>query len=344
MNTSRLILLTLCTLMAIPAGLQGAAKKEATPTQMVYTLPQTRIHVDIDVKHTVYKKGPYAEYANRMLGVQNLSMSDAEKWEILNVRVYGVSETDNSQIRSLTFNAYQQNFKSLLQISEAGLIADCSISHTLASSTLSESEEEFRFMNFTGKELTTEKVDTFYKLIMNDTAFIRQPVLQHQITSKSKESLAQDVATQIFDLRDKRFELLIGNVDNYPDGQALQIALQALNQEEELLLSMFIGARAESVQTHRFSFVPDQPGEGILTYFSAQNAFSNSNTTGTQPIRYQLSTNYSISGNQSESNAHILFYRTPVQCDVQVAIGNQMLVSKSLPVFQFGPLSAFPME
>ena len=133
------------------------------------------------------------------------------------------------------------------------------------------------------------------------------------------------------------------NVDNYPDGEALRTALQALSHEEELLLSMFVGARYEEIIPYRFSVVPETPDTGVLCYFSPQQGVSTAQRNGYDAISYLISTSYDGPTGRPDNNPHNLIYRTPVQCEVQVYSGSGLLQTKSLPFFQFGPYSIFPL-
>ncbi len=339
----RSFILACCGLcLTLPVTTQ-AAPKGGTATSMVYALPQTRLEVQLNVRHTVYKRGPYADYANRMLGIQNLPATDRDVWEIVSADISTVNETDNRELRTLSLSA-SGSVRDLLQITAAGLVADAQMQNVLTQKTIRQKDEDYApFMNFTGKEQTAERVDTFYKTIMNDTAFIRQPVVQRTLTSKSREELARDVANQIYDIRDNRIQLLIGNVDNYPDGEALRTALQALSHEEELLLSMFVGARYEEIIPYRFSVVPETPDTGVLCYFSPQQGVSTAQRNGYDAISYLISTSYDGPTGRPDNNPHNLIYRTPVQCEVQVYSGSGLLQTKSLPFFQFGPYSVFPL-
>lgn len=326
-----------CTLQAAP--------KESGASAMVYALPQTRLHIQLHVKHAVYKQGPYAEFASRLLGIQQLPTADSDTWEIVSARTWTSTETDNGELRSLIFKTSTGTLSNLLQITSAGIIADPQAGQVLSQATRnSDIAEEISFMNFTNKELTAEKVDTFYKMIMNDTAFIRQPVVQRTLTSKSKEALAGDVAEQIFNIRENRLQLLIGNVDNYPEGQALQVALQALAQEENLLLSMFVGARYEETVPMDFSIVPSEAGSTDFCWFSPQSGISRTNAKNAKPVTCTISTTYNGSSDRPGNDQHSLIYRMPVQCDVTILSDqNRTLGQSSHTFYQFGPYGSLPM-
>lgn len=338
------ILMTLSVLcMGLACTLQ-AASKEGGSSAMVYALPQTRLHVQLNVKHTVYKKGPYAEFASRMLGIQQLPANDSNTWEVVSARTWTSTETDNSELRSLMFKTTGDNLRNLLQITSAGIIADPQAGQVLSQTARnSDIAEEISFMNFTNKELTAERVDTFYKMIMNDTAFIRQPVVQRTLTSKSKESLARDVADQIFNIRENRLQLLIGNVDNYPDGNALQVALQALAEEENLLLSMFVGARYEETVPFNFSLVPSEPGSTDICWFSPENGIVRTSGKGTKAIACEVSTSFNGASDRPGNDTGRLIYRMPVQCDVTVTADTRTLEQSSHSFYQFGPYGSFPL-
>ena len=55
--------------------------RSSAQSALVYGLPQTRLYFEVELLKTIVKKGPYAEYASRMLGMQNAPAADSESWD-----------------------------------------------------------------------------------------------------------------------------------------------------------------------------------------------------------------------------------------------------------------------
>ena len=73
---------------------------------LVYGLPQTRLYFEVELGKTLVRKGPYAEYASRMLGLQNVPMKDSESWQIKSIRISDRQEVDNKQLYAVSFTDY----------------------------------------------------------------------------------------------------------------------------------------------------------------------------------------------------------------------------------------------
>ena len=60
----------------------------------IYSLPKTRIIISAEaVKHS-FQPGPYAAYAKKFLGIENVGSVEGETWEIMNIEVFTTSEPD----------------------------------------------------------------------------------------------------------------------------------------------------------------------------------------------------------------------------------------------------------
>lgn len=313
---------------------------------LVYGLPQTRLFFEVEVTKTIVKKGPYAEYANRMLGLQNVPMKDAETWQIGAIRINDKSEVDNKHLYALSFVDYPYNIDKLLRFTQEGLLVDITASNVLTNNTYSgKKTEDIQFMNTAIKTTTTEKVDTLYKTILTDTAFIRIPVLQRKVLGKTTEEQAREAAAQIFNIRQGRLDLLMGNTDYHPEGAALKLALEAFDKQEEQLLSLFNGAKLENRYVYTYSILPEKPGvSAILFYFSDRAGIVDKNTAGAKEVWYEIgkaTIPASTTPNQQATN--IIYYRIPQVVEISAGLDKSVITSKQRPIYQFGNLVSLPL-
>jgi hypothetical protein len=130
----------------------------------VYGLPQTRLFFEVEMVKTIVKKGPYSEYASRMLGLQNAPTTDSESWQIKSIRISDRQEVDNKQLYALSFTDYPQNLDKLLRFTKNGLILDLNVGNVLVfnQTTFSEVLKKIgryynvHFENHFGNELFAE--------------------------------------------------------------------------------------------------------------------------------------------------------------------------------------------
>jgi len=227
-----------------------SAARPVGQSALVYGLPQTRLYFEAELERTLVKKGPYAEYASRLLGLQNVPLRDSESWRINSIRISDRQEVDNRQLYALSFTDYPQNIDRLLRFTKEGLILDLTVSNVLINSQdLGSSGDDFRFVNAAVRSTTIERVDTVWNTVITDTTFVQVPVLQRNVMSRTTEELARDAAQQIFEIRQNRMDMLIGNTDYFPDGTALGLVLQSFDKQEEQLLSLFTGAKLVSLSS-----------------------------------------------------------------------------------------------
>jgi hypothetical protein len=190
----------------------------------------------------------------------------------------------------------------------------------------------------------TEQVDTLYKTIATDTAFVRIPVLQRKVMGKTTEDQAQEVANEIFDLRKKRIAAITGDTDyHFPDGTAMREILAAFDKQEEQLLSLFIGAKVETRYIHTYSAVPDHPGVSTpLFYFSDKKGIVAKNTPGAKSVWYKTGET-DVPDQSKLASSNVVYYRIPQVVEVSAGVGKNLVAANQTTIYQFGRIVAFPL-
>ena len=319
----------------------------AGQSALVYGLPQTRLYFDVELVKTIVKKGPYAEYASRMLGLQNVPLKDSELWEIKSIRISDKQEVDNKQLYAVSFTDYPQNLDKLLRFTKDGLMLDLTVSNVLINSlNQGVSGDEIKFVNTAVRSTTIEKVDTVYTTLLTDTAFVRIPVLIRNVMSKTTEEQAREAAQQIFNIRQTRLDFLNGNITDYhPDGAALKLVFQSLDIQEEQLLSLFNGAKIESRQVVTYTALPEKPATTVeLFYFSDRAGIVTKNTAGAKPVWYEMGKAAApISLTPAAQATNTIYYRIPQVVEVSAGVDKKTLVNDQITICQFGNIVSFPL-
>ena len=313
---------------------------------LVYGLPQTRLYFEVELVKTLVRKGPYAEYANRMLGLQNVPMKDSESWQVKSVRISDKQEVDNKQLYTVSFTDYPQNLDRLLRFTRAGLLLDLNITNMLIDNqNHGKGGDAFQFANASAGNITIEKVDTVYSALLTDTSYIRIPLLHREVIGKSVGDQARNAADQIFDIRKNRYEALIGVIDYKADGVALKYAIQSLDAQEEQLLSLFSGVKIESRRIVTYTILPAKPETTVaLFYFSDKAGIVSKNTAGAKEVWYEIGKVVvppSITPNQQANN--IIYYRIPQIVEVSAGVDKNRLTGERITVCQFGNIVSFPL-
>jgi hypothetical protein len=356
MNRNILFGIVFCGLMASCASTKNDPSPVISPysgartpvgqSVMVYGLPQTRLFFDVELIKTLIKKGPYAEYANRMLGLQNVPVRDMESWQIKTIRISSKMEIDSKRLYALMFTDYPQNLDKLLRFTNAGLLLDASMSNVLITAhQQGKNSDDFQFLNTAVSSTVNEKVDTVYRLILTDTAFVKIPVIQKTVMARTTEEQAREAAQQIFDIRKNRFEILTSKADYPPDGASLKLVLQALDMQEEQLLSLFNGAKIENRQVVTYSALPEKPETNIeLFYFSERAGIVSRNTVGAKSVVCQIGKTIVPASITTDLQArNIIYYRIPQVVEVSAGFDNQAIVREQITICQLGNIVSFPL-
>ncbi|MDR1864178.1 MAG: DUF4831 family protein [Bacteroidales bacterium] len=313
---------------------------------LVYGLPQTRLYFDVELVKTVIKKGPYAEYAAAMLGLQDVPAKDSESWQISYIRISDKQEVDNKQLYALSFIDYPYNIDRLLRFTEDGLLLDISADHVLINSRRAgKSNDDIRFPNTVVKNIVTERVDTVYQTVLTDTSFVRIPVLQRKVLGKTTEEQAREAANQIFDIRQGRLDVIKGNIDHSPDGSAMKLILDAFNTQEEQLLSLFNGVKVENRYVYTYSALPAGPGVTTpLFYFSDKTGIVKKNTPGAGEVWYKVGeATVQNSAKTQHQASNIIYYRIPQIVEISTGLDGTVKSSKQARIYQFGNIVSFPL-
>ena len=323
-----------------------SAAQPAGQSALVYGLPQTKLYFEVELVKTLFRKGPYAEYASRTLGLQNVPMNDSESWQIKSIRISDKQEVDNKQLYAVSFTDYPQNMDKLLRFTKEGLLMDLTVGHVVSNDqNQGKTGDDFQFVNMTVSNTTIERVDTLYRPVETDTAFIHIPVLQRRTMSKTTEELAREAAEQIFDIRKIRLDVLRGDVDHPTDGTGFRLVLQSLDAQEKQLLSLFVGAKIESRQILSYSVLPEKPSTNTeLFYFSEKTGMANKNTAGSKAVWYEIGKStapVSIIPNRQANN--IIYYRIPQVVEISAGVDKNTMVSEQITVCQFGNIVSFPL-
>lgn len=325
---------------------------------LLYGLPKTSLKVDVELVKSVARKGPFAEFAAKYLQMK-VAQQDIVTWRIANVALSEHFELDPSQYYVITFKNYPKNIERLITLTKEGALLDMSLSSFLASGQFAPAEITTGFKNMVIESPLFQTVDTLFQVMLKDTAFVKEPLVIKKLQHLSKEAQAKELAQQIFDLRQRKQDLLNGEADDSPDGTTLKILLEQIDLQEAALLSMFTGTSMEIASKRSFVCVPEEGSRKIpLFHFSEQQGFADSKEGAAEvacifsPLGEVAVNNMAIvhpksvakSKKEKEILKNSVYYRIPAQVEVKVTVNSQTLASKRIPLYQMGTITSILME
>lgn len=113
--------------------------------------------------------------------------------------------------------------------------------------------------DFNGKGVSsnlTSEAATLYRGVKEDASYNRIAVQQNMVVQKSLEQRAKEAADMIFNLRQKRVQIVTGDTDATYSGEAMGAALKEISALEKEYMSMFIGYSDFQTQKLKCDVVP----------------------------------------------------------------------------------------
>ena len=324
---------------------------------IIYALPRTNLMFTVEASKTEIFPGPYFEYAEKYLGLENVPEERETIWNITNIEIKTYRDIDPDQYymiepsgkMSVDFNKLFEN-GTILPVNKS---VESVFPNEFYGRVSSENEIVFTDLSVT-KYVGKEKV-TFYKRVQRDSLFAKVPVTQTKSVYKSFEEKAAEAANFIFMIREKRFELLTGMADFYPEGNSLQVAVDELNRLENDYLELFIGKRLTSNYAATFDFTPTQKEleqPYILFRFNEEKGLLSANDLRGRPVIIELekkdknkNLKFLIDDKVNREGLEYknkLYYRVPDLTQVKVFDGNTLLATRKVNVEQYGKVMLFP--
>lgn len=200
---------------------------------ITYYLPKTAVHVNVVIEKTNYTPGLLAEYAQRYMRLDNVSLEPSTTYRIISTSMYTTAEPDTAKLFTLSID--KNHFINNVSKTDKGIL--------LA-------------INGEGKDNTVISSFTPSKpqRILNPKEFMSQDIL----SATSSAKMAELTANEIFEIRDSRTQLARGEADFMPkDGAQLKLMMSQLDIQENALTQVFAGVTTKDTTMTSITFVPN---------------------------------------------------------------------------------------
>ena len=314
-----------CLLFSIPLMAQTkVVKKNAVKANnfgITYSLPKTQLIVDAEVTKVTCKAGPYYKYAEKYLGVKDAITEDKVYYELgkLSLVNKGIPDPDNTYIvefKSGTVAPYAY-------LTEDGLL--CSIN---AEYTPEESELEKKKKNGQGPAKVT------------DASVFSEELLMAGSTARQAEVAAK----QIYRIRESRLNILTGDADNLPpDGEAMKLVIQQLEEQEKALTNLFTGILTKETSHYEVSITPyDNLEKEVLFRFSNLMGIVDADDLGGVPVYMNLKATERApvldpkEAEKKEKSLKGIVYNVPGKASIEISMNKKTLYKGDAQITQFG--------
>ncbi len=333
----------------------GSTAIPAESDGLFYALPQTVIQVDIIVNKIQKVKGPYAEYADQMLGLSEVTTVNSIEYELKDIRLTSYNEPDPSEYYFIQMPGKQKDKKAIeLFLTDDGIISGVG--------TLNETSPNKRPRS---KDLSTsrvdipefanpsvfERMDTVIKRISLDSTIIEQKFFRKTSATKSVEQKAREASEFILKLDESMYNLINGYQEvNYEKG-TMEFMYNQMNSMKQDYLELFKGVTSTSKESYTFYFVVDKnnPTETLCRFSISKGILPKTSTSG-DFVQIQASSMNKTNAlkaeteklNASQRNSHGLYYRIPDKADIAIRVGGQVKLETQFVINQLGVVTFLP--
>jgi hypothetical protein len=309
----------LVTASAVTMAQTAFSVTEGAPAY-VYSLPATELVFELEVEKTVEKPGVFFQYSQRYLATSQVVTAESTNYSLKSVRMSTRSVADISR----TFSVSPAEVSGLV-VDANGLLAGVNV------------------------EVPRKGLVREHQRAPQRSVSLRArpegmlPLNQEYMMAGSTAKLAEGAAYQIYRLRESRINLLSGEVDAMPDGEALKQMLAGIDNQERELTELFVGSVRKSTERHRIVYRPDPAElETVLFRLSARRGIVANDDLGGEPY-FVVFDPESIQVKPSADSKFkavepVLFTVVPAPTSVEVSDGVTTLLKQQVDLPQFGVL------
>jgi hypothetical protein len=344
------IIVSSCSAGKQVADAQGEIKPVSESGQrdgsIVYGLPRTVFTVVVEMQRTIEKPGPYAQYAEDLLGLTDVIKTESESWSIENVSVRNNDELDPSEMYVISSTTLFQT--NVLALKKEGLILDLNpeIFHGGSGTGITSGiyGSQLHSADLGSDEYYRMQRDTAYKRMNIDSSFVRIPYIVEKKRKLPLDQLAEKAAKRLMELRDGKHLILTGEATVFPQSDA---AINEINRLEKAYTELFTGKTLSETLTFSYDLIPQKTMIGkpyTLFQFSDQTG---PNAGSGKPVTVEFTPEKKtkdlvITGKRSEGKFDRIFYRVPDVAGVKISYENQKLFDSRKLIYQFGEVVQLP--
>jgi hypothetical protein len=314
---------------------------------IVYGLPRTVFTVVAKLERTIEKPGPYAQYAEDLLGLTDVIKNENESWSIESITVKSHDELDPSEFYVISStNLFQTN---VLALKKEGLILDLNPDVFKQDEKPGNSEESdnlhSHFSDLGSDEYFQLQRDTAYRRMNVDSAFVRIPYIVEKKKKLAVDQLAEKAAKRLMELRDGKHLILTGEATVFPQSDA---AINEINRMEKAYTELFTGKTFRETITFSSELIPQKAMVGKpVVLFQFSDLTGPVSGTGGKPMTIvftpeKKTKDLTLSGKSEDKKFDKLFYRVPDVVGIKISLGSEKLFESRKLIYQFGEVIQLP--
>lgn len=319
-------------IVGLLVGANGAAQtavvaadgSAAADNSVLYYLPKTELVVTIEAACTVRQNGPFYKYAERYLGITDVITAPAKEWRLQQVCVQAQPVRDEQKCYAVAVNKKTTAY--YLHTTDDGVLL--AVNRPTGASDRPQQQPEIP---------APTDVDT---LITFDMAQLDEEAL----VASSIPKMAELAAKQIYRIRESRAALLAGDNETLPDGAALAVMLNRLDEAERELLALFAGKSVTYCRKSSYVVIPDKPVEReVLCRISRHEGLVDADNLIGEPVYWSVAVpKQPLRPLAADAEPCGIIYNVPATAVVEVSDGVAVLAHAVVTMPQFGGVACVP--
>ncbi len=332
-------------IMVLPV--YGQRKKEETVAPaftegVVYALPRTGIRVKVKAAKETFQPGPYAAYAEQLLGIKNVKTKSAVNWVIEEINFEMFSEPDPEQ----AYKA-QGAGAALVSLSADGCLAGININK-------STDKKDVIVTNRVGQK---NKFDdrSFFEYFTDSPLYTSgDSTTGYRPVKLPEEQKISKAAQRVLESRRIQYEIASGMVDEFhPDGEAYKVSLKELKDIEKDYLALFVGKSTYDMETFSFDYVPKSGGKSEAIFrVSEENGIVPATDLTGKPVMIEfeidkdLTQKYSgmVKSDNPAAGHSGVYYRIPGRATIKLIADLNVIATARATIAQFGAVAPVPED
>lgn len=355
--SKKLIVLFLFTVFAFTVFANKRKDPLNVQVQLNYSLPRIAIDLDVVLERKVFKQGPFAQYAEKFLGIdsEDVVNRDREEWTLLSVNMDSHSQVDPKHKYSINLT---KDYKTMmLRLSPNGFITGFN-----TAKDLNEVENKATVISAINAkegrniEYGTFSVDRPYFMVEDTNRVVKNSkiskganLIAFNFEGKTLEDKAKEAAHIIFKLRKRRFKILTANFDNLPTGEtSYKVIVEELKELENRYMELFVGKEYSEKINKTYVVIPQENSKSqVVMRYSPQKGFVDKTDVTGIPLVLEYTNivkEKGIAVNSPQSDATInLRYRLPAQVNIVLKSGKKVIGNKQMLIPQLGSVASLSL-
>ncbi|MEI8203405.1 MAG: DUF4831 family protein [Bacteroidota bacterium] len=318
---------------------------------LVFTLPKTMLKIEVFVRKTMHHKGPFAEFADKYFGLQNVIKSEQTSFSIDNVKITSYKEADSTQLYFISHLPH--HFK--IDFDENGLLNSINACpqppRPYFTGRTFQDENPYHhsnlFRNYAENNLV-EKIDTITEEVHADSASYLKQTLKKTMVEKPMMLRVEEAADYILKVRQNRLNILSATNEVAYEKASIEYMANELLKIENDYMTLFTGITDEQniICTYYIEPVANQDTYPLFVFSNTEGVVKNAGDKAfsvvlqinSDKIYAKIPDNFSVKHFQNGFP-----YRLAEISEIIVKTPSTILTTEKLPILQRGIVYRIPL-